>query len=73
MCRTRSFLVCLAAYIAAGAGALVAALVAARLAPDRLILAALLADLAATIVVFGFSLAFDNSSCSPCSSRGLFA
>jgi steroid 5-alpha reductase family enzyme len=56
MNRTRSFLVCLAAYIAAGAGALVAALLAARLAPDRLILAALLADLAATIVVFGFSL-----------------
>jgi steroid 5-alpha reductase family enzyme len=62
MNRTRSFLVCLAAYIAAGAVALVAALAATRLAPDRLILAALLADLAATIVVFGFSLAVDNSS-----------
>ncbi len=62
MNRTRSFLICLAAYFAAGAGASAAALVAARLAPDRIILAALLADLAATIVVFGFSLAFDNSS-----------
>ena len=62
MNRTRSFVVCLAAYAAAGVAALGAAVAAARAAPDRLILAALLADLAATIVVFGFSLAFDNSS-----------
>ena len=56
MNRTRSFVVCLAAYAAAGVAALGAAVAAARAAPDRLILAALLADLAATIVVFGFSL-----------------
>jgi len=62
MNRTRSYAICLAAYIAAGAVALGAAIAAARAAPDRLILAALLADLVATIVVFGFSLAFDNSS-----------
>ena len=56
MNRTRSFVVCLAAYAAAGVAALGAAVAVARAAPDRLILAALLADLAATIVVFGFSL-----------------
>ena len=57
--RSASFLVCLAAYAAAG----IAAFAVARVAPpNRLILAALLADLAATVVVFGFSLAFDNSS-----------
>lgn len=60
--RSRSFLVCFAAYGAAAGCAVAVAIIAARLAPDRLILAALLADLAATIVVFGFSLAFDNSS-----------
>ena len=57
--RSMSFLVCLAAYAAAG----IAAFAVARVAPpNRLILAALLADLAATVVVFGFSVAFDNSS-----------
>ena len=57
--RSASMLVCLAAYLAAA----VAAFAVARLAgPDRLVLSALLADLAATVVVFGFSMAFDNSS-----------
>ncbi len=57
--RTVSMLICLAAYVAAA----VAAVAVFRLAsPGRPILAALLADLAATVVVFGFSLAFDNSS-----------
>jgi steroid 5-alpha reductase family enzyme len=52
-------LICLAAYIAAGA---VAVAVARLVGPGRPILAAFLADLAATVVVFCFSLGFDNSS-----------
>jgi len=56
--KTRSLALCLAAY---AAGAIAAAAVG-RLAGDRLILAALLADLAATVVVFAFSLGLDNSS-----------
>jgi steroid 5-alpha reductase family enzyme len=59
MGRSRSLLVCAAAY-AAAAGAAVAV---ARLAPTRSpISAAALADLAATLVVFAFSLGIDNSS-----------
>jgi steroid 5-alpha reductase family enzyme len=56
--KTRSLVLCFAAY----AGGAVAAAAAGRLAGDRLILAALLADLAATIVVFAFSFGLDNSS-----------
>jgi steroid 5-alpha reductase family enzyme len=57
--RSASMLICLAAYLAAA----VAAFAVVRIAPPgRLILAVLLADLAATLVVFGFSMAFDNSS-----------
>lgn len=58
MTKARSLAVLLTAYVAAGA----VAVAVLRLAGDRLIPAALLADLAATLVVFAFSLAFDNSS-----------
>jgi steroid 5-alpha reductase family enzyme len=58
MTKARSLAVLLAAYAAAAA----AAVAVVRLAGDRLIPAALLADLAATVVVFAFSLACDNSS-----------
>jgi steroid 5-alpha reductase family enzyme len=58
--RARGFAVCLAAYLAAGAAAvLVGWRAAGGLHP---ILTAGLADLAATLIVFGFSLACNNSS-----------
>ena len=56
--RTHSFLVCGAAY----ACALVAAAAVCRFAAVPPAYAAFLADLAATVVVFIFSLALDNSS-----------
>ncbi len=57
--RKRSLFICLAAYVCA----LVAAAAVCRLLADRPpALAAFLADCVATIVVFAFSLALDNSS-----------
>ena len=57
--RTRSLVICLAAYLCA----LVAAAAVCRLLADRSpALTAFLADCAATIVVFAFSVALDNSS-----------
>jgi len=59
MSRARSFLLCAVGYAAAA----VAGVAVARLAGlSRPILAAAAGDIAATIVVFAFSLAFDNSS-----------
>jgi len=57
--RRRGFLICLAAYAAAGGIAALTGWLAGELHP---IWAVGLADLAATVVVFLFSLAFDNSS-----------
>jgi steroid 5-alpha reductase family enzyme len=57
--RARGLLACLAAYLAAGAVAAAVGRLAAGLHP---ILAGGLADLAATLVVFAFSLAYNNSS-----------
>jgi steroid 5-alpha reductase family enzyme len=57
--RARGLLACLAAYLAAGAAALIAVRLSSGLHP---ILSAGLADLAATVVVFAFSLAYNNSS-----------
>ncbi len=57
--RARGLLACLAAYLAAGAAALIAGRLSGGLHP---LLAAGLADLAATVVVFAFSLAYNNSS-----------
>jgi steroid 5-alpha reductase family enzyme len=57
--RARGLLACLAAYLAAGAVAAAVGRLSAGLHP---ILTAGLADLAATLVVFGFSLAYNNSS-----------
>jgi steroid 5-alpha reductase family enzyme len=59
MSRSRSFLLCAAAYVVAAA----AAVAAARLVGGgSAIFAAAAGDIAATIAVFAFSLAFDNSS-----------
>ena len=57
--RRRGFLICLAAYAAAGG---VASLVGWLASPLHPLWTAALADLAATVTVFLFSLAFDNSS-----------
>jgi steroid 5-alpha reductase family enzyme len=59
MGRDRSFLLCAAAYAAAAVAAIAAACLAGRGSP---LFAAALGDIAATIVVFAFSLALDNSS-----------
>ncbi len=59
MVRTRSLLICLAAYLAAGLAAAVVCWLCAGISP---VWAAGLADLAATVVVFAFSLGLDNSS-----------
>lgn len=64
--RRRSLLICLAAYgaalAAAAAGGLAASLLFASASGPRPLVVALAADLAATVAVFAFSLAFDNSS-----------
>jgi steroid 5-alpha reductase family enzyme len=57
--RARGLLACLAAYLAAGIAAAVTGRLAGGLHP---ILVAGLADLAATLVVFAFSLGYNNSS-----------
>jgi steroid 5-alpha reductase family enzyme len=57
--RARGLLACLGAYLAAGAVAAAVGRMSAGLHP---ILTAALADLAATLVVFVFSLAYNNSS-----------
>ncbi len=57
--RARGLLACLSAYVAAGGAAAIAGRLAGGLHP---ILAGGLADLAATLAVFAFSLAFNNSS-----------
>lgn len=57
--RTTAFLWCVAAYAAGAAAALITGL---ALSDHHPIIVAAGADLAATIVVFGFSVAFDNSS-----------
>jgi steroid 5-alpha reductase family enzyme len=57
--RARGLLACLGAYLAAGAVAAAVGRLSAGLHP---ILTAALADLAATLVVFVFSLAYNNSS-----------
>jgi steroid 5-alpha reductase family enzyme len=59
MSKSRSLLLCLAAYLAAGAAA---AAVARLAAGSSALVAAALADVAATVVVFAFSLGLDNSS-----------
>jgi len=59
MVKSRSLLVCLAAYCAAALAAAAVCRLAAGLSP---VWAAGLADLAATLVVFAFSVALDNSS-----------
>jgi steroid 5-alpha reductase family enzyme len=55
----RSLLICLAAYITAAAAAVAVGQLSARASP---LWAAAFADLAATLVIFAFSLALDNSS-----------
>jgi steroid 5-alpha reductase family enzyme len=57
--RARAFLLVWVAYLAAIVAALVAGIALAGRHPIEIVLAA---DLAATFVVFGFSMAFDNSS-----------
>jgi steroid 5-alpha reductase family enzyme len=57
--RARGLLACLAAYLAAGAAAAITGRLAGGLHP---LLAGGLADLAATLVVFAFSRAYNNSS-----------
>jgi steroid 5-alpha reductase family enzyme len=57
--RARGLAACLAAYLAAGAAAVIVGRVSGAWHP---ILRAGLADLAATLVVFAFSLAYNNSS-----------
>ena len=59
MVKTRSLLICLAAYAAAAVAAVVVCRLTTSLSP---VWSAGLADLAATIVVFAFSLGLNNSS-----------
>jgi steroid 5-alpha reductase family enzyme len=59
MVKTRSLLICLAAYLAAALAAAAVCRLFSGLSP---VWAAALADLAATLVVFGFSVGLDNSS-----------
>jgi steroid 5-alpha reductase family enzyme len=57
--RRRSFLICLVAYLIAAVGGIAACRLAGSASPIR---SAALADFAATVIVFAFSLALDNSS-----------
>jgi len=60
--RARGLLACLAAYLAAGGAAVIVGRLAGGSGGLHPILSAGLADLAATVVVFAFSLAYNNSS-----------
>ena len=60
--RARGLLACLAAYLAAGAAAAIVGRLAGGAGALHPILRACGADLAATLEVFGFSLAYNNSS-----------